>query len=232
MTLYALTDLGHQYLLYGDCRGDLPGRLRDPDPQPGAERLRAGLGEGGGGFLSLFVLAALVIGGVVIGLAVVYYYTDIVNFINGSWIPRRSPRDNGRMPSSTSNERAGLLDALSEAVESGAGLPAVARAAARLLDASVALIDRSSAVLAVAGASSDQEQKLLSGGEGVTTVELRVADTAVGELRYRAKAAPDPVIARMVTTLLALELERSRSPEWESEEAAGAFVARGPASAR
>jgi sugar diacid utilization regulator len=132
--------------------------------------------------------------------------------------------DNGRMPSSTSDQSAGLLDALSEAVESGAGLPAVARAAARLLDASVALIDRSSAVLAVAGASSDQEQKLLSGGHGVTTVELRVADTAVGELRYRARAAPDPVIARMVTTLLALELERSRSPEWESEEAAGAFV--------
>ena len=86
----------------------------------------------------------------------------------------------------------GLLDALSEAVESGAGLPAVARAAARLLDASVALIDRSSAVLAVAGASPDQEQKLLSGGEGVTAVELRVADAAVGELRYRAKAAARP----------------------------------------
>ena len=121
-------------------------------------------------------------------------------------------------------DRVALLDALSDAVESGAGLPAVARAAARLLDASVALIDRSSAVLAVAGASSDQEQKLLSGGEGVTRAELRVADTVVGELRYRAKAAPDPTIARMVTTLLALELERSRSPEWESEEAAGAFV--------
>jgi DNA-binding PucR family transcriptional regulator len=129
------------------------------------------------------------------------------------------------MPGSASTERATLLEALSDAVESGAGLPAVARAAARLLDASVALIDRSSAVLAVAGASSDQEQKLLSGGEGVTTVELRVADNAVGELRYRAKAAPDPSIARMVTTLLALELERSRSPEWESEESAGAFVA-------
>jgi sugar diacid utilization regulator len=128
------------------------------------------------------------------------------------------------MPSPASSEKAGLLEALSEAVESGTGLPAVARAAARVLDASVALIDRSSAVLAVAGASSDQEQKLLSGGEGVTAVELRVADTAVGELRYRAKTAPDPVIARMVTTLLALELERSRSPEWESEEAAGAFV--------
>ena len=40
-------------------------------------------------------------------------------------------------------------------------------------------------MLAVAGASSDQEKKLLSGGEGVTTVELRVADAVVGELRYR-----------------------------------------------
>jgi DNA-binding PucR family transcriptional regulator len=122
-------------------------------------------------------------------------------------------------------DAAELLEALSEAVESGAGLPAVARAAARLLDASVALIDRSSAVLAVAGASPDQEQRLLSAGEGVVTVELRVADNAVGELRYRAKQPPDATIARMVTTLLALELERSRSPEWESEEVAGSFVA-------
>jgi sugar diacid utilization regulator len=116
------------------------------------------------------------------------------------------------------------LDTLSEAVESGAGLPAVARAAARVLDASVALIDRSGAVLAVAGASPDQERKLLAGGERVTKVELRVADSEVGELRYRAAAAPDPAMARMVTTLLALELERSRAPEWESEEVAGAFV--------
>jgi sugar diacid utilization regulator len=118
-----------------------------------------------------------------------------------------------------------LLDALSDAVEQGAGLPAVARAAARLLDASVALIDRSSAVLAVAGASPDQEEKLLSGGDAVTQVELRVADTVVGELRYRAKQPPAPSIARMVTTLLALELERSRAPEWASEEVASAFVA-------
>ena len=116
------------------------------------------------------------------------------------------------------------LDALTEAVESGSGLPAVARAAAKVLDASVALIDRSSAVLAVAGASPNQEQKLLSGGEGVAVVELRVGGSSVGELRYRAKAAPDAVIARMVTTLLALELERARAPEWESEEAAAGFV--------
>jgi PucR family transcriptional regulator, purine catabolism regulatory protein len=119
---------------------------------------------------------------------------------------------------------AGILDALAEAVESGAGLPAIARATAKVLDASVALIDRSSAVLAVAGASSDQEKKLIAGGEDVTIVELRVAETVVGELRYRGAGAPDAAIARMVTTLVALELERARSPEWESEEVAGAFV--------
>jgi len=123
------------------------------------------------------------------------------------------------------SKQADPLEALSEAVESGAGLPAVARAAARVLEASVALIDRSSAVLAVAGATSDQERKLLGGGEEVTRVELRVADSPVGELRYRGAEPPEPAIARMVTTLLALELERSRSPEWESEEVAGAFVA-------
>ena len=123
------------------------------------------------------------------------------------------------------SKKANTLDALSEAVESGTGLPAVARAAARVLDASVALIDRSGAVLAVAGASPDQEKKLLAGGEKVTEVELRVADAAVGELRYRAAISPDPAMARMVTTLLALELERSRAPDWESEEVAGAFVA-------
>jgi sugar diacid utilization regulator len=127
------------------------------------------------------------------------------------------------LPKSSLEE--GTLEALSEAVESGAGLPAVARAAARVLDASVALIERSGAVLAVAGASPDQEEKLLAGGERVTAVELRVADNAVGELRYRAKAPADPTIARMVTTLLALELERSRAPDWQNEEVAGVFVA-------
>ena len=118
------------------------------------------------------------------------------------------------------------LAALSEAVESGAGLPAVARAAAKVLDASVVLIDRSSAVLAVAAASTDEEGKLLSGGKGVETVELRVADSAVGELRWRPRGTDEPesVLMRMVTTLLALELERSRSPDWANEEAAGDFV--------
>jgi PucR C-terminal helix-turn-helix domain len=119
----------------------------------------------------------------------------------------------------------GALDALSEAIESGAGLPAVARAAAAALGASVALIDRSSAVLAVAASSSAEESKLLSAEGDVGTLELRVADAVVGELRYRRRGGePSAAVARMVSTLLALELERSRAPEWASDEAAGEFV--------
>src|SRR5947208_1825352 len=120
----------------------------------------------------------------------------------------------------------GSLEELSAAIESGAGLPAVARAAGRALEASVALIDRASNVLAVAAASPDEERKLLAGGAGVETIELRVADSSVGELRWRPREEdePDAALLRMVATLLGLELERSRSPEWATEEAAGDFV--------
>jgi len=118
-----------------------------------------------------------------------------------------------------------LLDALSAAIESGAGLPAVTRAAAKALGASVALIDRSSAVLGVAASSQAEEGRLLSGEDDVASTELRVADAVVGELRYRARTDPPaPMVTRMVATLLALEVERSRSPEWASDEAAAAFV--------
>jgi hypothetical protein len=119
----------------------------------------------------------------------------------------------------------GLLEQLSAAIESGAGLPAVTRAAAQALGASLALIDRSSAVLGVAAASQAEEKKLLSGADDVERVELRVADAVVGELRFRSRGdAASPVVARMVSTLLALEVERSRSSEWASDEAASAFV--------
>jgi sugar diacid utilization regulator len=120
---------------------------------------------------------------------------------------------------------AGELEALSEAIESGAGLPEVARAAARVLDSSVALIDRSSAVLAVAASSSAEEKRLLERGSGVIVAELRVADAVVGELRYKPRgAAPPGMSARMVATLLGLEVERARAPEWASDEAAGELV--------
>jgi DNA-binding PucR family transcriptional regulator len=90
----------------------------------------------------------------------------------------------------------------------------------------VALIDRSSTVLAVAAASGAEEEKLLASAPEVGAVELRVADVAVGELRWRRRGGADgsPPGLRMVTTLLGLEVERARSPEWASDEAAGDFV--------
>src|SRR6266516_3234757 len=143
----------------------------------------------------------------------------------GSKQARKAPAS-GRARANAPEEAGGAaLDALSAAVESGAGLPAVARAAARVLDASVALVDRSSAVLAVAAASPSEEAKLLQGGAGVSVVELRVADSVVGELRYRPRSgAGEPAVARVVTALLGLELERARAPDWASEEAAAELV--------
>lgn len=129
-------------------------------------------------------------------------------------------------PEGSADGGGGGLDALSEAIESGAGLPAVARAAAAALGASIALIDRSSTVLAVAAGSGAEEEKLLALGSGVETVELRVADAVVGELRYRGRGgAPAPAGSlRMVATLVGLEVERARAPEWASDEAARGFV--------
>src|SRR5262245_28784325 len=95
----------------------------------------------------------------------------------------------------------GSLEELSAAIGSGAGVPALARAAGRALSASVALIDRASNVLAVSTASPDEEKKLLDGGPGVEVVELRVADTSVGELRWRPRGTeePDAPLLRMVS---------------------------------
>ena len=98
-----------------------------------------------------------------------------------------------------------------------------ARAAA--LDASVALIDSRGAVLAVAAGSPAEERELLSKHEGVTVIDLRVSESIVGQLRFRAREdAPAPAHLRMVTTLLALEVERTRAPERAGEAAVGSFV--------
>src|SRR5437763_16199301 len=103
------------------------------------------------------------------------------------------------------------LDAVTDAVESGAGLPEVVRAAARALDASLALTDRSGAVLAVAARSPADEQSLLGHGSGVELFELRVADEPVGQLRLRSHAdadPPSPTALRLVTTLISSGVQR------------------------
>jgi sugar diacid utilization regulator len=121
---------------------------------------------------------------------------------------------------------AAFLDAfadVSEAVESGAGLPEVARAASRALDASVAVVDASANVLAVACLSPEDERAVLSAGE---VLELRVADANAGQLRYRVRGEPpQPALLRLLGTLIAQEVERSKAPAKASEAAAAAFIA-------
>jgi PucR family transcriptional regulator, purine catabolism regulatory protein len=119
----------------------------------------------------------------------------------------------------------GALDAITAAVEAGAGLPEVVRAAAAALDASLVLIDRSSAVLAVAVRSSADERALMEESAGVTIHELRVGDEVVGRLRLRGRSAEPPAtVLRLVCTLIASEVERLRAPERASEAAQAAFL--------
>lgn len=83
MTLYALTELAQQWLLFGIaglvCLVAFVVLILTPALSSYGrvwEKAAAGL-------LSVFVLAALLVIGVVIGLAIVYYYTDIAEFISG-----------------------------------------------------------------------------------------------------------------------------------------------------
>jgi DNA-binding PucR family transcriptional regulator len=116
------------------------------------------------------------------------------------------------------------LDAITEAVESGAGLPEVVRAAARALDASLAVTDAWGATLAVAARSPAEERSLLTQGKGVNSTPLRVADTVVGTLHMRAKSDPSASMQRLLVTMIASEVERVRAPERASESAAADFL--------
>jgi len=120
-----------------------------------------------------------------------------------------------------------VLDAITDAVESGAGLHEVVRAAARALDASLVLTDRGGGTVAVAVQSPADEAAVKADGDGVEAYELRVADEAVGTLRMRSRSVtPGPALVRLVTTLIASEVERVRAPERASQAAASAFVQR------
>jgi DNA-binding PucR family transcriptional regulator len=99
------------------------------------------------------------------------------------------------------------------------------RAAAKALDASVVVLDRGGQALAVAARSPADERSLLLDSEGVVTIELRVADIEVGRLRVRSRATPNAGLLRLISTLVASEVERVRAPELASEEAASVFVA-------
>ncbi|MET0510753.1 MAG: helix-turn-helix domain-containing protein [Thermoleophilaceae bacterium] len=117
------------------------------------------------------------------------------------------------------------LDEVSEAVESGAGLPAVARAASRALDASVIVLDAAGGMLAVACQSTEDERAVMAGESGSESVELRVAEAPVGQLRYRSRGdPPQSALLRLVINLIGFEVERVKAPERASEAAVGDFL--------
>ncbi|HEU4979359.1 MAG TPA: helix-turn-helix domain-containing protein [Solirubrobacteraceae bacterium] len=120
--------------------------------------------------------------------------------------------------------RLAALEAVTAAVESGAGLPEVIRAAAAALDASVVLSDRTGQVLAVAARSPADERSIAAGGDGVQALELRLADETVGTLRLRARGETNAALLRIVSALVAAEVERVRAPERASAEAAAVFL--------
>ena len=131
--------------------------------------------------------------------------------------------------STSAQRRSGPLDlealeAITDAVESGAGLPEVVRAAARTLEASLAVSDRAGHVLAVAARSSADEASLLADGSGVEVIELRVSDAIVGVLRLRARGELDAALLRLVAALIGSEVERVRAPSRASAEASELFL--------
>ena len=105
----------------------------------------------------------------------------------------------------------GALAAITDAVEAGAGLPEVLRAAARALDASLILIDRSATILAVAARSPADERSLMRDTEDVTTIELKVPDVTVGVIA-------NPMSGRDIRRLVASAsvFPNAEKPAWWS----------------
>jgi ABC-type spermidine/putrescine transport system permease subunit II len=81
VTLYALTDLGHQYLLYGIAAAVCLVVFVTLILTPALSAYGRLWEKAAAGFLSLFVLAGLVIAGVVVGLAIVYYYPNLTDLL-------------------------------------------------------------------------------------------------------------------------------------------------------
>jgi Na+/H+-translocating membrane pyrophosphatase len=83
MTILALEKIGNQYLLFGAaglvCLVIFAVLILSPALSAYGRFWEKTVA----GFLSLFVLAALVVIGVVIGLGIVYYYPEITEFLDG-----------------------------------------------------------------------------------------------------------------------------------------------------
>jgi hypothetical protein len=79
----ALQKINHEYLLFGAAGLVSLSAFVGLILVPAVSSYGRLWEKAAAGFLSLFVLAALVVVGVVIGLAFVYYYNDILNILHG-----------------------------------------------------------------------------------------------------------------------------------------------------
>ena len=119
------------------------------------------------------------------------------------------------------------LEDVSSAVEAGAGLPEVVRAAARALDASLLLSDRSGAVLAVAASSPADEQSLLERGRGrrgARAARRRRAGRPPADARSRSRSPAPVAAAPRARRSSPPRSSACARPERASEEAATAFL--------
>lgn len=81
MTVFALTKLTEQYLLFGVAGLICLVLFVALILSPALSAYGRVWEKAAAGFLSLFILAALVLGGVVVGLVIVYYYNDISDLL-------------------------------------------------------------------------------------------------------------------------------------------------------
>jgi hypothetical protein len=78
---YALAKIGHQYILFGAAALVCLVAFVTLILSPALSSYGRLWEKATAGVLSVFVLVALVAIGVVLGLAIVYYYNDIVEFL-------------------------------------------------------------------------------------------------------------------------------------------------------
>jgi uncharacterized membrane protein YuzA (DUF378 family) len=84
VTVFALAKIDHQYLLYGIAAAICLVIFVTLILSPALSSYGRLWEKTAAGVLSLFVLAALILGGVVIGLVFVFYYPNIVDFLHGN----------------------------------------------------------------------------------------------------------------------------------------------------
>lgn len=126
-------------------------------------------------------------------------------------------------PEQTPGASAPSLTAIAEVVAEGSGLPAVARAVARGLDAAVVVADRDGAVLAVAARSRDEERRLLGERAELPATPLVVAGETAGSVIIQQRGTVPEGVVALVVALIGLEVERVRAPARASQEEASAF---------